>query len=101
MTKSEFTALVNAYGAENVVSIVFDNSLVVNFLDSDRFSLSCVKTVGGVDIIELKNSNIRSKKTGCYDIECTTVHPLDMVQCIGFSPAKDRADIDKQTFHNR
>lgn len=101
MTKSELTALVNAYGAENVISIVFDNALIINFLDDNRFDISCIKTVGGVDIIELKTTKMRSKKTGRYDIECTSIHPIDMIQCIGFSPAKDRADVDKQTFQNR
>lgn len=99
MTKTEFTSLVNAYGAENVVTIIFDNDKIINFLDDRRFSMDMVKTVGGVDVIELNHLKLRSKK-GVYDIPVTTVHPLDMIQVIGFSPADRRSDVDKQNFHN-
>ena len=99
MTKTELTSLVNGYGVENVITIVFDNDKIINFLDDNRFTMDMIKTVGGVDVIELNHLKLRSKK-GAYDIPVTTVHPIDMIQVIGFSPVDRRSDVDKQYFHN-
>lgn len=101
MTKTEMIDLVNHYGAENLVTIVFDNSLIINFVGKEKFNVSCIKTIGGVDVVELKYLKARNKTTGAYDIAMTTVHPIDMVQCLGFCDnPKDIQNIDKQTFHN-
>lgn len=98
MTKAEFLGIVNEYGKENLVCITFDNEHREFFLDKDEvFDPSCVKTVGGVDVIEMGDEKFCSKKTGKADIDCVVVHPLDTVQCLAFCPSAQKKDIDRRT----
>lgn len=98
MTGSEFKSLVSAYGAKNLAVIEFDNSLIIDFTNDD-FDLSWVKTVGGVDVIELPKMKFKNGETGRYDIGTKTVHPIDMVQCLGFvDNYDDKKNIDSKTY---
>lgn len=96
MTKQIFTELINTYGgAEKVVSLVFDNDKIENFVNGKRFSLDMVKTYGGMDFIELTKA-LRSdsmKGSGTYDIETKTLHKLECLQCIGFVTNADQMDL--------
>lgn len=99
MTGQEFKALVSAYGAKNLAVIEFDNSLIVDFT-TDDFDLSWVKTKGGVDVIELPKMKFKNTESGKYDIGTKTVHPIDMVQCLGFvDKYEDKAKIDPRTYN--
>lgn len=98
MIKSEFLALVATYGEENLVCITFDNEHREFFLDEDEaFDPSCIKTIGGLDIIEMGHEKFCNKKTGKADIDCTVVHPLSTVQCLAFCPSTQKKDIDRRT----
>ena len=98
MTGQEFKELVSAYGAKNLAVIEFDNSLIIDFIKDD-FDLSWVKTKGGVDVIELPKMKFKNRDTGKYDIGTKTVHPIDMVQCLGFvDKYEDKENIDHKQF---
>ena len=99
MTKSEFVSLVNAYGAKNLAVIEFDNTLIIEFT-TDDFDTSWVKTMGGVDVIELPKMRFKNKETGRYDIDTLTVHPIDMVQCLGFvKNYEDKKNVTLRSFN--
>lgn len=84
MTKQVFTEIVNAHGGpEQIISLVFDNDKIENFVNEKRFSMDQVKTYGDVDVIELPKA-LRHKELGDYSISTTTVHKLECLQCIGF-----------------
>lgn len=98
MTKEEFLALIDAYGADNLVCITFDNEHREFFLrEDDVFDPASIKTVGGLDIIEMTHEKFSSTKTGKADIDCTVVHPLSTVQCLGFCNKEDKKYIDRRT----
>lgn len=101
MTKAEFLAIIDAYGAENLVCITFDNEHREILIDEDDvFDTSSVKTIGGIDVIELSHEKFTSKQTGTPSIDCTVVHPLDTVQCLAFCPKDKKKDIDRRTLYH-
>lgn len=88
MTANELKALVAAKRSEGqeLLSIMFDNSLYAHFIKDHQFDDSNIKTVGGVDCVETE-LKIRSQVIGSQSIPMTTVHPTEMIQALMFVPA--------------
>lgn len=94
MTASEMKALVSSYGAENLLTIVYDNSLYMNFDKDHVFDINSIKTVNGVDVVEhTEIMSFNSIIPGKSDIPVTSVHPIEMVQALIFSPRDRRSEI--------
>lgn len=99
MNKQAFTEVVDAHGGpDQIISLVFDNDKIENFINEKRFSMDMVKTYGGVDFIELPKA-LRHADKGDYSIKTTTVHKLECLQCIGFvDDAGLRSYVDSSQF---
>lgn len=91
MTGAEMKSIINAKRGEGqeLLSIMFDNNLYANFVHDDEFDINCIKSVGGVDCVEINTLSFNSSIPGEEKIKMTAVQPVEYVQALMFVP-KDR-----------
>lgn len=101
MTASELKAVVAAKRSEGqeLLSIMFDNSLYAYFIKGYRFDDSKVKTIGGVDCVETE-LKIRSQVIGDKSIPMVTVHPTEMIQALMFVPEDKWEEVNPRELRN-
>ena len=79
---------------QELLSIMFDNSLYANFIDDDVFDINCIKTVGGVDCVEINTLSFPSVAQSKPLIPMTTVQPVEHVQSLMFVPKDRKAEVN-------
>lgn len=94
MTKNEFISLVEANGgAECVLNVILDNSMIVRFIDNEHIlSLTeDIVTIGGVDYIINRTyiEDNRVEKRNRVQHEVTTYHPMEIIQGVQFIQSAD------------
>lgn len=90
--KSVITAK-RAEGLE-LLTIMFDNSLYANFINDDVFDINNIKTIGGVDCVEIDVLSFLSVVKGVPSVPMVAVQPVECVQSLMFVPKDRKAEVN-------
>lgn len=81
-------------GYDNVMVLIFDNSITITFGPDQKFSEDMIVTIGGADYIKHKDM-ARGKRTKCYTTPIINIHPLECLQAVQFvTKPEDLGDVD-------
>ncbi|WP_304411297.1 hypothetical protein [Bacteroides acidifaciens] len=96
MTGAEMKAIITAKRAEGfeLLTIMFDNSLYANFINDDVFDINNIKTVGGVDCVEIDTLEFLSVVKSVPKIPMLAVQPVECVQSLMFVEKSRKAEVN-------
>lgn len=89
-------SIITAKRAEGfeLLTIMFDNSLYANFINDDKFNIDNIKTIGGVDCVEIDTLHFVSVIKEAPNVPMVAVQPVGCVQSLMFVEKDRKAEVN-------
>ena len=103
MTGAEIKAIIeakrNETPAKELLSMVLDNGVHVNFIGNDEFDINNIKTINGVDCIVVDTLSFGSAIHGNPKIKMEAIHPAGVVETLMFVEKDRKAEINPRDLY--